>query len=443
MRTQYTQASGVDIAYQVVGDGPVDILLHTGSLIPVSCMDDEPSLARFHRRLASFGRLVRFDRRGVGLSDRGSASQPPTSWEWVADGIAVLDAIGSAQAAIVAPFTSASEGIRTAAAHADRVSHLVIINGSARGLWAPDYTFGVPQEFVDAVIEAVTSSDAMDQGHNNLALMAPSMAEDAPFRAWWDRAGNLGATPAMARAILTSMLADDTRELLPSISAPTLVLHRGEITTAVPEHGRFLAAHIPGATYVEIPGQDIFYWVGDTRRMLDEIEEFLTGSRSDIGAERVLATVLFTDIVGSTQMAATMGDSSWRNLLDRHDHAVRQQLARFRGTEVVTVGDGFFARFDSPGRGIECALAIRQALGALGIDVRAGLHTGEIELRDADVAGMAVHIGARVSALAGAGEVLVSSSVPPLVSGSAFAFTDRGEHELKGVPGTWRVFAVT
>jgi len=284
----------------------------------------------------------------------------------------------------------------------------------------------------------------VEQGVDMLTMIAPSVAADPAFRAWFDRAGNLGATPAMAHAHWAEVFVNDVRLLLAQIRVPTLVIHRENVSAPFLEvgHGRFLGEHIPGAKYVELSGSDALYWVGNTRELLDEIEEFVTGSRGGSGAERILATVLFTDIVESTDRAAQLGDERWRDLLDRHDQSVRTQIERFRGHEVNTIGDGFVATFDSPGRAIECAAAIRENLKALDIDVRAGIHTGEIEVRGEDVAGMAVHIGARVSALAGPGEILVSGAVPPLVAGSGIEFVDRGERELKGVPGGWRLFRV-
>ena len=286
--------------------------------------------------------------------------------------------------------------------------------------------------------------DAVEQGVDMLTMIAPSVAGDPAFRAWFDRAGNLGATPAMAHAHWAEVFANDVRRLLPQIRVPTLVVHRENVSCPFLEvgHGRFLAEHIPGAKYVELSGSDALYWVGSTRQLLDEIEEFVTGSRGGFGTERILATVLFTDIVGSTGKAAQLGDERWRDLLDRHDHRVRTQIERFRGREVNTVGDGFVATFDSPGRAIESALAIRENLKGIDVEVRAGIHTGEIEVRGDDVAGMAVHICARVSALAGPGEILASGAVPPLVAGSGIEFVDRGERELKGVPGSWRLFHV-
>ena len=441
-RTRYATSDGGDIAYQVLGDGPVDILMYSGSIVSIDCVDDEPSLTRFQRRLASFGRVIRFDRRGVGLSDRGSPSKPPTYQDWVRDGLAVLDAVGSERAAVFAPFTSSAEAIVLGATKADRISHLVLVNGASRARWAPDYPMGITQDLIDLTLQMTVATDALEQGYDNLKILAPSVADDPAFRAWWDRTGNMGATPAMARALLAGVFELDVRHLLSEVKVPTLIIHRANLEMLPVEHGRYLAEHIPGSKYVELPGTDLFYWVGDTEPMLDEIEEFLTGVRGGPGTERVLATVLFTDIVGSTDRAAQLGDGRWRDLLDRHDKSVRAEIGRFRGREVNTMGDGFVASFESPGRAIECALAIRDTLKMFDIEVRAGIHTGEIELRGNDVAGLAVHIGARVSALAGPGEVLVSGSVPPLVAGSGFAFTDRGEHQLKGVPGMWRVLAV-
>jgi len=441
-RTRYAKSGGVDIAYQVLGDGPIDLLLGTGLIIPIDCMDEEPSMARFQRRLASFGRLIRFDRRGIGLSDRGSPSAPPTLEQEAQDSLAVLDAVGSERAAVIAPMVAAPDGLTLAATHPERVSHLVVMNGFARLMWAPDYPHGIRQRWIDDRRVVGTEPDAVDQGVDFLADVAPSVATDPAFRTWFDRAGNLGASPVMARAITAMSFDSDVRHLLPMISVPTLVIHRADNPLFGVGHGRYLAEHIAGAKYVELPGADLLHWVGDTERMLDEIEEFITGVRGGSGAERILATVLFTDIVGSTDRLAQLGDRRWRDLLESHDQSVRTQIERFRGREVKTVGDGFVATFDSPAHAIECALAIRDALEALGIEVRAGIHSGEIEVRGDDVAGMAVHIGARVSSLAGPREVLVSSTVKDLVVGSSVEFADRGQHELKGVPGTWHLFAV-
>ena len=445
-RTRYTQTGEVDIAYQVLGDGPVDLLLFTGAIIPIECMDEEPSMARFVRRLATFGRLIRFDQRGVGLSDRGSPSAAPTGRHWVEDAVAVLDAAGSQRAAVLAPYLSAAEGIsaggdpsRACVAPGHRERRGAPHDGPGLPLWPQ------PEIVCDNLVRSVVEPDAIEQGVDILTMVAPSAAGDPAFRAWFDRAGNLGATPVMAEAHWAEVFGNDVRPLLAQIRVPTLVLHRQEVTAPFLEvgHGRYLGKQIPGAKYVELPGADALYWVGDTGALLDEVEEFVTGVRGGPGAERVLATLLFTDIVGSTDRAAHLGDKRWRDLLDRHDQCVRTEIGRFRGREVNTVGDGFVATFDSPSRAIECALAIRETLKASDIEVRAGIHTGEIEVRGNDVAGMAVHIGARVSALAGPGEVLVSSTVKDSVVGSSVEFEERGEHELKGVPGKWRLFSVS
>jgi class 3 adenylate cyclase len=284
--------------------------------------------------------------------------------------------------------------------------------------------------------------DAVEQGVDVLRILAPSVADDEAFRTWWDRAGNRAASPSMARA-LSKVVADvDVRDLLPSITVPTLILHRQDAVFVPVGHGRYLAAHIPGAHYVELPGADVPYWVGNAAPMLDEIEEFVTGVRGGADAERVLTTIVFTDIVGSTQRAGALGDDRWHDLLDQHDSVVRHELKRFGGREVNTAGDGFVATFSSPSVAIDCAEAIVDAVKVLGVEVRVGIHAGEVEVRGNDVAGMAVHIGARVSALAGASEVFVSSTVREIVTGSRRRFTGRGEYQLKGVPGIWGVFAV-
>lgn len=441
MRTQYAHAGHIEIAYQVLSEGSDDMLLFPGWTIPIDCMDEEPSMARFQRRLASYGRLIRFDPRGMGLSDRGSPRDPPTLAQWAEDALAVLDAVGTEHASVLAPYGHALVGITLAATHPDRVARLITLNGTARARWAPDYPAGTPEEFFDTSDRQGTASDAVERGFDILALLGPSVADDPAFRAWWDRAGNLGATPAMAQVIWHVISEADVRDLLPTISAPTLVLgvNSGFFSAA---HGRYLAEHIPDAKYVELEGSDILYWVGDSGPMLDEIEEFVTGVRGGSGVERVLATVLFTDIVDSTDRAARIGDRQWRDLLDRHDHGVRHEIDRFRGREIKMVGDGFVASFDSPRRAIECALAIRNALRAFDLTVRAGIHTGELEIRGDDVAGLTVHIGSRVSALARPDEVLVSSTVKDLVVGSNIVFGESGEYELKGVPGRWRLFRV-
>jgi class 3 adenylate cyclase len=411
-------------------------------LIPVDSIDDEPSMYRFHRRLASFSRLIRFDVRGVGLSSRVPSVDIIGPEFWAEDAIAVLDAVGSEQATIFAPTVAGATGLVLAADYPERVRSLVIVNGAARVLWAADYPVGVRLEYSEPFTTTAIEPDAIEQGVDVLRTVAPSVASDEAFRAWWDRAGNRAASPSMARAVSNVIAKVDVRDRLPRVIAPTLILHRAQNVFTPVGHGRYLAEHITDSRYVELPGADLPYWVGDTAAMLDEIEEFITGIRGHLDAERVLTTIVFTDIVGSTQRAATLGDQRWHDLLDQHDSIVRYQLDRFGGREVNTAGDGFVATFVTPSVAIDCAEAIVDAVGVLGIEVRVGIHVGEVEVRGTDIAGMAVHICARVSAHAGASEIYVSSTVRESVTGSRRTFVDRGEYELKGVPGTWRLFRV-
>jgi len=440
--THYAKSGDVNVAYQTLGLDSPDLLAFSSAMLPIDSMDDEPSLARFHNRLASFSRLIRFDVRGVGFSDSIAPSNPPTLEQWMQDALAVMDAAGSQRAAVFAPSDSSPEAVLLAVTYPDRVSSLVIVNGSARIARAEDYLIGIPQTVLDRFLEIQMEPDAVEQGLDFLAMEAPSVANDGAFRAWWNRAGNRGASPAAARLIQRVKFEFDVRALLPLVAVPTLILHRREDAAIRVGHGRYLAAHIPDAKYVELGGADDLYWVGDTDEMLDEIEEFITGVRGGAEPDRVLATLLFTDIVGSTQRMAEVGGRRWRDLLDRHDVAVRRQLERFRGREIKMTGDGVLASFDGPARAVTCARAIRDTAAQLGLEVRAGVHTGEVEVRGEDIGGMAVHIAARIEALAQPGQVLVSRTVVDLIVGSGIETTDRGEHVLKGVPGTWRLFAI-
>lgn len=437
----YALNGDVHIAYQVMGNGPVDLLLFTGMNLSIDSMDEEPSIARLHRQLASFSRLIRFDRRGLGLSDPIAPASPPTLEESAQDALAVMDAVGSPSAAVFSG-DSAPAAISMAVMNPTRVSHLVTFNGTARVLRAADYPFGIPEDIVDRFIRVVTKTDAVEQGVDDVVMMNPTVADDPAYRAWWVRSGRRGASPALAQAMMRAQYYSDVRALLPLVQAPTLVLHRRDYSVISSDHGRYLAEHIPGARFVELPGADSHYWVGETQAMLAEIEEFLTGTQHVPEPDRVLATVLFTDIVNSTAQAAAVGDRAWGTRLERHDSMIRRQLERFRGREVKTMGDGFLAVFDGPARAIQCASAIRDGARQLGIEVRVGLHAGEVELRGDDIGGMTVNIGARVAALAEGDQILVSRTVVDLVVGSGIEFEDRGEHELKGVPGRWRLFAV-
>ncbi|OBK73341.1 adenylate/guanylate cyclase domain-containing protein [Mycobacterium sp. 1165178.9] len=441
-RTRYASCGEIDIAYQLFGDGPMDLLMLPGPLIPIDCVDLEPAMYRFHRRLASFCRVIRFDQRGIGLSSRVPSLDMLGPESWAQDALAVMDAVGCERATIFAPGFTSLTGVVLAADHSDRVNNLVIANGAARTLRAPDYPIGADLDAADRFTSIGMEPDAVDQGFDMLGIIAPSMANDAAFRSWWDMAGNRAASPSMARTFINKVRQGDVRDRLPRIAVPTLILHRDNPGFSPVEHAHYLAERIAGSHLVELPGQDVLYWVGDTGPMLDEIEEFITGVRGGSDAERLLTTIMFTDIVGSTERAAALGDHHWRDLLDNHDTIVRHALQRFGGREVNTAGDGFVATFSSPSAAIACADAIVDAVHVLGIEVRVGIHAGEVEMRGADVAGMAVHIGARVAALAGPSEVLVSSTLRDIVTGSRHRFGDRGETALKGVPGYWRLYAL-
>jgi class 3 adenylate cyclase len=397
---------------------------------------EEPRSARQLRRLASFSRLIMFDRRGVGLSDPVVGDHLPTLEETMDDVRAVMDAAGSDRAALMGVSEGGPIQALFAAAHPERTRALVLVNSYARLARAPDYPAGMPermqQPFLDG-LGAIWGSGA------TVDMLAPSLSGDAEFRAWFAKTERACASPGTAVAMFRHMFNTDVRAILPTLSVPTLVVHRSGDRMVRVGHGRFLAENIPGALYRELPGDDHAY-AGDD--VIDEVQEFLTGARSMPAVDRVLATVLLTDIVGSTDRATAIGDREWRELLDRHDAIVHRQLERHRGRLVKSTGDGALATFDGPARAISCALELRDALRAIGLDVRAGIHTGEIELRGSDVAGVAVHTAARVSALAVAGEVLVSKIVTDLVTGSGIRFEDRGEHELKGIPGEWRLFTV-
>jgi class 3 adenylate cyclase len=442
--TRYAKTpDGVHVAFQILGDGPLDLLcVGYGNMISIDLRDDEPHFQRFERRLASFSRFIRFDPRGLGLSDPIAPGTPSSIEQGVDDLIAVLDAAGSSQATLFAVGGSALTALVAAATHPPRVSSLVLVHGYARMSWTEDYLCGVPEDILDGFIDSVldVSESGADSG-DDIDLLAPTLSTDPLFRAWWKRAGQRSASPTSARMMLTMNFKADARSALPLVAAPVLVVHRTESPWVVPL-SQYLADHLPDARLVELRGRDHFPYSGDSDAIVDEVEEFLTGVRGESGTDRILTTVLFTDIVGSTERAASTGDRVWRDLLDRHDHMIREELRRFRGQEVKTTGDGILATFDGPARAMRCALAICAGARRLGIEVRAGLHTGEIEMRGDDVSGIAVHIAQRVSALAHENEVLVSRTVVDLVAGSGMGFDYRGDHELKGVPGPWQLFAV-
>jgi class 3 adenylate cyclase len=404
----------------------------------VDAMWEEPSLARFLRRLATFSRLLCFDKRGSGVSDPVPLAAVPTLEQWTDDVRAVMDAAGSKRAALLGHADGGQMAMLFAATYPERTSALILVDTCARHLRDVDYPCGLPADRVPRYLER--TEELWGTGRL-LDILAPSVAHDERFRRWYGRYERLAMGPRAMIATQAAYLERDLRAVLPSIRVPTLVSHRAGDRFIRAGHGRYLAEHIRGAKYVELPGEDALF-LGDTEMLLAEMEEFLTGTRPVPEIDRVLATVLFTDIVGPTERAATLGDRAWRALLDTHHGIVRQELERHRGREIKTVGDGFLATFDGPARAIRCACAIRDGLRALGVEIRAGLHRGECELLNDDVGGIAVHIGARVVATAAPAEVLVSSTVKDLVAGSGLRFVDRGVRSLQGVPGEWRLFAV-
>jgi len=434
--TRYTKSGEVNIAYQVVGNGSLDLVVVPQYVSHLDCGWEEPSFARFLNRLASFSRLILFDKRGTGLSDRVSPREVPTLELRMDDVRAVMDAAGSQRAALLGICEGASMSALFAATYPERTSALVMY-----GTWRADPAISPPR--TDDQIQRIVDATERTWGQGtDLPRFAPSRADDPNFREWWTRLQRLGASPGAACSLLLMNYDIDIGGVLPTICVQTLVLHRIGDRISRLEGGRFTAARIPGARYIELPGDDHLPWVGDQDAILDEVQEFLTGVRHGPEPDRLLATVLFTDIVGSTQRAVELGDRRWRELLDGYYALARRELGRFRGREVKTTGDGFLATFDGPARAIRCACAVANAARQIGIEIRAGLHTGECEVMGEDIGGIAVHLGARVAALASAGEVLVSSTVKDLVAGSGIAFNDRGAHSLKGVPEQWRLFAV-
>jgi pimeloyl-ACP methyl ester carboxylesterase len=434
----YATRDGAAVAYQVVGEGPRDLLFLPEWVNNLEMQWQDPMLAGFPTRLSTFSRVVMLNMRGIGLSDPLSRDESTTIEQWMDDIATVLDALDSRQVALLGTGVGGSLAMVFAATYPERTTALVLVNSTARSSAAPDYPFGINQEWREK------TQDEMSRSWGQapiLELQAPEMAGNARFRDWYARFERYGASPGMALDVLRMVHDLDVRHVLSSIHCPVLVLHRCNDPIVRVEHGRYLAEHIPGARYVELPGEGHAFWSGDPERLLDEIEEFLTGAPPIAAVNRLLATVLFTDIVGSTEIAARLGDDRWTKLLEEHRVLVRQELDRFRGREVDTVGDGFLATFDGPARAIRCAAAIRDVVHSTGLEIRAGLHTGEIETRSGKITGIAVHIGERVEGEAGPGEILVSRTVVDLVAGSGIRFVDRGSRPLRGVPGGWHLFA--
>jgi class 3 adenylate cyclase len=434
--TQYAQSGSCSIAYQVVGEGPIDLIVARGWVSHLEVQWELPTQRRWLERLASFSRLILFDKRGTGVSDRVAIENLPTMEERVEDMLAVLDAAGSNRAAVVGFGEGGALAALLAAAHPERASALVLYELFISGYGTPgmDEAIRGSYPFGDAA--------APDMSQAGLEKIAPSLAGDPTFRDWWARLTRLAATPATVEALRLMDAELDVSAALPAINCPTIVLHRVGNPNADEAGLRAAAAAIPHGRYVELPGIDHLPYVGESDALADEIQEFLTGTRGDGAVERILATVLFTDVVGSTEKAAELGDRRWSELLEAHRAVVRRELERHRGREVDVVGDGFLAAFDGPARAIRCAVSIAEDSASLGAPVRAGVHTGECELVEGRVAGIAVHIGARVAAMARAGEVLVSRTVKDLVAGAGIEFAATGSHELKGVPGTWEIYRV-
>ena len=429
------------VAYQVFGSGPLDLVFMTNWATNMDAMWDEPSMAAYMERLGSFSRVIWYDKRGTGVSDPVPLASLPTIERWADDARTVLDAVGVDQAALIGDTEGGPMAAMLAASHPERVRALVLVNSFARWRRAEDYPIGMPEATAERLLERWeqhwgVTSEILD-------LTAPSVANDPRFRTWWLRYSRL-TMPRQASTTMYRWVTEiDIRSILPSIRVPTLILHRVGNRHHRVEFGRYLAEHIPQAKYVELPGADSFpFHAGDVTPVLDEVEEFLTGTRASPLLDRRLATMVFTDIVGSTRLAAERGDRAWISLVRSHDEIVREHLKAYRGREVDHTGDGFLAIFDGPARAVTCAARMVDALRELGVTIRVGLHTGEIELVGNATRGLAVHVAARVMSVAEDGGILVSATVKDLVLGSGIDFADRGTHRLKGVPGDWQLFGV-
>ncbi len=437
--TKYARVGGDRLAYQVLGQGPPDLVFTMGAFSHVDIVWEDPQMALFLRRLASFSRLLRFDRRGTGASDPLPRDPLPPSEAYAEELVAVMDAVGSQQAALLATGPQAGPmALFFAGTKPERTAALILADATARYLAADDYPIGFSPEAAEAMIarsQELWGTEAYTE------IYAPRRTDDERFRRWSARLERAIASPRVVRAHLRALLEVDVRPILPLIHVPTLVLAHRDFQQLPVDHGRYLAEHIPGARLVELPG-DLPLWWDQPDLVLDLVEEFLIGARRSVEPTRVLATVLFTDIVGSTQRAAELGDRRWRELLNVHDELARRLVEQWGGRLVKTTGDGVLATFDGPGRGIGCAATLRDELRGIGTQIRAGLHTGEVELRGDDVGGIAVHIAARVMAAAGAGEIVVSRTVRDLVAGSGVVLQDRGSQRLKGVEGDWQLFGV-
>jgi class 3 adenylate cyclase/alpha-beta hydrolase superfamily lysophospholipase len=437
--TRYAKSGDVHVAYQVVGEGAVDLVLVHGWISHLEHQWEDPSLARFLERLASFSRLILFDKRGTGLSDRVADSALPTLEQRMDDVRAVMDAAGSTRAALFGISEGGPLSALFAATYPMRTSALIMYGAYAKWIGDADYPWAPSREDHEAAFKAYEEHWGTPIG---LKVLAPSIASDERWRQWWGQHQRLSASPGAGVTLYRMNVEIDIRQILPTIRVPTLILHRLGDRLMNPAGAKYMAGQIPGAKYVELPGEDHVAWIGEVDILLAEIQEFVTGARPASEVDRILATVLFVDIVGSTDRAAALGDARWRDLMNNYQQKVGKEVARLGGRVINTAGDGVFASFDGPARAIRCACAVRDGVAALGLTVRSGLHTGECEVDGDKIAGIAVHIGARVAAHAGPGEILLSGTVKDLVAGSGLRFVDRGSHTLKGVAGRWRLFAV-
>jgi class 3 adenylate cyclase/pimeloyl-ACP methyl ester carboxylesterase len=432
--TRYAPNGDLRVAYRTSGEGPRDIVFVPNWFTCCELLEELPSLQGWVEAMTSLGRLIFFDQPGTGASDPITPGALPTLEQWADSITAVLDDLGSREAVLLASAGAIATGALFAATHPSRTTALVVLEGYAEPI--SGRADGLDSEEARAAMVATWGTGEFQR------VINPDMPWNEEIRAAWARHDRLAASPRTLALMMPLVTEADVRALLPTIRVPTLVVHHADDPWILPAWGKYVADHISGAKYVELPGRNLYHFVEPWRESFHGIAEFLTGSQAEVADDRVLATVLFTDMVDSTRRAAEIGDRDWHALLDAHDAIVRSQLARYRGREVNTAGDGFLAMFDGPQRAIRCAMAIRDAVQALGIQVRAGLHTGECEVRGDDIGGIGVHIGARVSALAAPNEILVSSTLRDLVIGSGLAFEERGAHDLKGVPGEWRLFAV-